>query len=401
MSETFKTPRMFTHCEWLCLNRIKHSEADAARESAQNVAFENDVLMKEIKDRTDKTMQDVDEKLDQRISDLSFWMSELTKKIKDNADESDRLNSCIVRLKKALEDTKEPLYLSEKCITIRQDRKGSDLVADNAHNELLKEVTVFNGVRALLTRGIEQAEEQLRLNRRSAFSLKADLCGKETAKNRDECAKTVSDYDNIPEAKKCCPTSTSSCSIDEWLLHLKKNLEEADRQIQNSRQTRSLVEGLLIQVFEDQKEQVDATNRAIRTRVDETRDAKRKLEEHLSLTFKEISNMEDNIRDIKKLICETLKSAEITEAKKNIRDCRPLNELCRDAPHYRIVEQTEELKTDVSTLQQMLHDAEEELKALRRRQLDLEEEIQNKSHSLHIEEVRILEIRTSMLIKKF
>lgn len=63
MSETLKSPRMFTPCEWICSNRIKHSEADAARESAQNVALENDVLMKEIKDRTIKTMQDVDEKL--------------------------------------------------------------------------------------------------------------------------------------------------------------------------------------------------------------------------------------------------------------------------------------------------------------------------------------------------
>ncbi|KAL5108303.1 Tektin-1 [Taenia crassiceps] len=158
---------------------------------------------------------------------------------------------------------------------------------------------------------------------------------------------------------------------------------------------------MLIQVFEDQNNQIDATNRAIRTRVDETRDAKRKLEEHLSLIFKEISNMEDNIRDIKNLICDTMKSAEIAETKKNIRDCKPLNELCRDVPHYRILEQTEELKMDISTLQQMLNDAEGELKALRRRKLDLEEEIQNKSHSLHIEEVRILEIRSSILINKF
>lgn len=45
--------------------------------------------------------------------------------------------------------------------------------------------------------------------------------------------------------------------------------------------------------------------------------------------------MEDSIQDIKKLICDTLKSAEIAEIKKNIRDCRPLNELCRDAPHHR------------------------------------------------------------------
>nr|CDS20170.1 tektin 1 [Echinococcus granulosus] len=398
MSEAIKAPRMFTPCEWLCSNRIKHSEADAARESAQNVAFENEALMNEIKDRTIKTMQDVDEKLDQRITDISFWMSELTKKIKDNANESDKLISCIVRLKKALEATTEPLYLSEKCITIRQARKGSDFVADNAHNELVKEIAVFNGVRALLTRGIEQTEEQLRLNRKSAFNLKSDFRGKETAKNRDEYAKTISTYDNIPEVTKCYPAPVS---MDEWLLQLKKNLEEADRQIQNSRQTRSLVEGVLIQVFEDQKEQVDATNRAIQIRVGETRDAKRKLEEHLSLIFKEIPNMEDNIRDIKKLICDTLKSAEITETKTNIRDCRPLNELCRDAPHYRMLKQIEELKTDISTLRQMLHDAEEELKALRRRQLDLEEEIQNKTNSLHIEEVRILEIRSSISIEKF
>ncbi|VDM36444.1 unnamed protein product [Hydatigera taeniaeformis] len=402
MSDTVGTPRMFKPCEWLCSNRTHYGKADAVRESARNVALENNVLMKEIKERTLKTMQDVDEKLDQRIIDTSFWMSELTKKLKDNASETDKLNSCIVRLKKALEATTEPLYLSEKCITIRQDRKGFDLVADNAHNELVKEITVLNGIRALLTRGIEQAEEQLRgsdrLNRRSAFNLKLDFCGKEAAKNQDEYAKTVSSFDYIPEVNKCHPNSLST---DEWLLYLKKNIEEADRQIRNSRQTRSLVESVLEQVFEDQKDQVEATNQAIRTRIDETRDAKRKLEEHLSLIFKETSDMEENIRNIEKLICDTLKSAQITETKKNIRDCRPSNELCRDPPHYRIIEQTKELKADISTLQQMLHDAEEELKALRRRQLDLEEEIQNKSHSLHIEEVQVLEIRSSILVKKF
>ena len=45
--------------------------------------------------------------------------------------------------------------------------------------------------------------------------------------------------------------------------------------------------------------------------------------------------MEDNICEIKKLICDTMKSVKITEAKQIIRDCRPPNELCKDAPHYR------------------------------------------------------------------
>ena len=67
----------------------------------------------------------------------------------------------------------------------------------------------------------------------------------------------------------------------------------------------------------------------------------------------------------------------------------------------RLVDQREELRADLSTLQCKLHEADEELKSLRRRQLDLEEEIQIKTHSLHIEEVQIQQIRSSILIKKF
>ena len=44
----------------------------------------------------------------------------------------------------------------------RQDRKGIDLVRDCVHDQLLREIAVFEGVQALLTRTIEQGEEQLR-----------------------------------------------------------------------------------------------------------------------------------------------------------------------------------------------------------------------------------------------
>ncbi|KAM7536149.1 hypothetical protein Aperf_G00000097593 [Anoplocephala perfoliata] len=320
--------------------------------------------------------------------------------IKDNAEESAALNSYIIRLRKALEATKEPFYLARQCINIREGREGIDLVADAPHCELTKELGVLSGVQALLSRTIEQAEEQLRLNRKSAYKLKADYRGKSNAKIQDELAKTISTYENIPEVTKCYP-SASSCSTTEWLDFVRSNLQNSERQIHNSLQLRGIIENILRQIYEDQAHQVEATNQAISKRVDEIRDVKRKMEDNLALVLKEISKLEDSIQDIKKAICSTLKIIQITETKKNIRDCRPVNELCRDAPYHRILKQKDELQTDLSTLQCKLHDAEEELKSLRRRQLDLEEEIQLKSNSLHIEEVQIWPLRSSILIQKF
>ena len=50
----------------------------------------------------------------------------------------------------------------QNSLHVRQNRKGIDLVKDCVHDQLLKETSVFNGVQALLTRTIEQGEEQLR-----------------------------------------------------------------------------------------------------------------------------------------------------------------------------------------------------------------------------------------------
>lgn len=112
---------------------------------------------------------------------------------------------------------------------------------------------------------------------------------------------------------------------------------------------RNLIEGILLQAFTDQKQQVESTNWAVKKQIKETRDSKGKLEEHLSLVwfqfvwymsikvFKEISDMEDNIAEIKKALCEISKSVAITGTRQSLRDCRPAIEYCRDSPHHRYV----------------------------------------------------------------
>ncbi|VDL60896.1 unnamed protein product [Hymenolepis diminuta] len=403
---------MYSPCDWTCSNEIKYANAVAARQSAQIQDYTCDVILKEIKARTERAMEDVDKKigiqfrnnfikiLEFRLNDITFWMDELTKLIKDNAGESKALEACIVRLKNALEATKEPLCLARQCINIREGRDGIDLVADNTHHELAKEIDIFCGIQQLLIRTIEQAEEQLRLNRKSAYNLKRDYESKDTAKNQEELAKTVSSYENTPKVNKCYHPA-KSISPTEWVISVRNNLQEGERQIHNSLQLRAIIENILNQIYEDQIKQTEATNRAIRKRIDEIRDSKRKLEENLGLTLKQIIEVEKNIDKIKDAICNVLKAAQIVEAKQNIRDCRPVNERTQDAPYYRMLEQSNDLRNDLSTLHHKIHDSERELKNLRRRQLDLEEEIQLKSNSLNIEEVQVQSIRSSILIQKF
>ncbi|VDN16374.1 unnamed protein product [Dibothriocephalus latus] len=338
MAELIKPPRMFTPNEWLCANKNKYGMANSTRELAQGLNAECDRAIDEVKKRTEKTMNDVDKKLDQRLDDVAYWRGELDKKLQDNAEESKKLRECIVRLQKALAATCEPLHITNQCLLVRDERKGIDLVADDVHKNLLREVETIKGVQSLLSRTIEQATEQYRLNQKSAFNLKKDHVGKQSAFNLDEYGRTVSSYaENIPDAKKESPDFAPSFSPAEWQTFTQNNLEMADKQLQNSHQMRNLIEGILIQVAEDQKKQVADTNWALKKRITEVRDAKGKLEEHLALTLKEISDMEDNITELKSAIRALSKPAAVTETRQNLRDVRPGVELCRDAPFYRQV----------------------------------------------------------------
>jgi hypothetical protein len=74
----------------------------------------------------------------------------------------------------------------------------------------------------------------------------------------------------------------SSTSPEEWQDFSNENIELAERERQNSTNLRSNIDGILQQVSNDQRKQVDATNLAFNKRIDETKDTKGKLEDHLN-----------------------------------------------------------------------------------------------------------------------
>ncbi|CAL8078788.1 unnamed protein product [Calicophoron daubneyi] len=402
MAGLCRPPQRFTHEEWTYNNNLKYRSADKERELAESLQNECDRFIDETAKRTERTLRDVDKKLDQRIRDVKYWKSEVNKKLDDVTKETEELNACFIRLKKCLEATEEPLHITQQCILTREGRTGIDLVHDDAQKELIKESEVIKGVQALLQKALEQTKEQLRLNRKAIYNLKKDASDKLEAQNIDEYAQQLRSTDSsLPGINTPAKIDSNSVTTEEWQNFTLGSIEAGDKQLQNSHQLRSIINGILQQVASDQKRQIEATNRALKKRVEETRSSKGKLEEHLARVLKEISHMEDMIHEVCKAIHDKEGALKLAGTRIDLRKERPNIELCRDPANYRLIQELAEITDDVAQLNVRLKAAQDSLKALCRRQLDLEEEIQIKAATLFIDEVQCMGMRESLKINAF
>ncbi|CAH8831448.1 unnamed protein product [Trichobilharzia szidati] len=402
MAGLVRPPQRFTHEEWTYSNNLKYRSAEKEREISQGLQNECDRFIEETARRTERTLKDVEKKFDQRIKDIQYWKSEVNKKLQDVTEETDVLDEYFIRLKKTLEATEEPLHIAQQCLLSREKRTGIDLVHDDAQKELIKEVEVIKGAQGVLQKAIEQAKEQLRLNRKAIYNLKKDSSDKLEAQRIDEYALSLKPTDeSLPGFDRLPKMDAKSFTQEEWQNFSTASIEAGDKQLQNSHELRSIIDGVIQQVAADIKRQIEATNRALKKRISETRSSKAKLEEHLSAVIKEISNVEDTLYELDKAIKDKDGALRLAGTRLGIRKERPNIELCRDPANYRLIQEVDEINRDIEQLKQRLHAAHASLKGLCRRQLDLEEEIQIKAATLFIDEVQCMGIRESINFSAF
>lgn len=71
------------------------------------------------------------------------------------------LGQCKERTEQALASTAVPLEVSRECLTLRDGRRGCELVMDPVDEELKKEVELIERVQQVLQQHIDKAFEQL------------------------------------------------------------------------------------------------------------------------------------------------------------------------------------------------------------------------------------------------
>eukprot|EP00918_Siedleckia_nematoides_P049923 GHVU01109309.1.p1 GENE.GHVU01109309.1~~GHVU01109309.1.p1 ORF type:complete len:412 (+),score=84.90 GHVU01109309.1:30-1238(+) len=402
MAKLLQPPPKFTHPEWVISNQSQYANAEADRAAAERLIEESKRLSDETNKRTDKTQRDVNKKFEQRIDDIKYWQKEVDDKLDNIKNETDSLKAFSNRLDKAIESCKEPLHIAQQCLANRQKRKSIDLVHDDTEKELLKEVEVIQGVLALLERTKEQAVEQQRLNRKAIYNQEKDLTDKFSALTIDEHnAELKNNSAGLHHNRGFAKIDANSVTPDDWEDFSNRNILETEKQVQNSISLRSVIDGILQQAANDIRQQKECVDIAFERRIAETRDAKEKLEDHLSKVKAQITEMEDNITRLCKTVADKETPLMLANTRLENRAYRPNVELCRDPVQYRLVEEVGEIEESVARLQQRLSQSNEALKGLLRRQLELEEDIEVKANSLFIDETECMGMRKSISINTY
>ena len=114
---------------------------------------------------------------------------------------------------------------------------------------------------------------------------------------------------------------------------------------------------------------------------------------------RQILEMEETVDRLERAIADKEAPMKLAQTRLEGRIGRPGVELCRDAVQYRLVEEVGIIGESVEKLQMSVAAALESLKGLRRRQLELEEDLVVKANSLFVDETECAGIRRSINIQ--
>ncbi|NXL70442.1 TEKT1 protein, partial [Leptocoma aspasia] len=401
MARLLQDPSKLHPSEWYTANRMQRASTESQKSRSECMIAESWRLVDEIEKTTQKTQSDVNKKLEQRREEIKFWKQELDNKLEQIVHETEILLTFKKRLERALEGCKEPLVIAQKCLLYRQRRVGIDLVHDEVEQELLKEVEVLQGIIALLGRTLEQTNEQIRRNRSAKYKLDMDLKDKFTALTIDDyCASLTNDTPHIMYADNAMKLEGNFVSPEDWIDFSNINVENADKQRNNSLALKALIDSILSQTANDMRKQCEMVNTAFRNRVKEVKDAKHKLETLLAMVMDETASQEKNIAALQKAIADKEGPVKVAQTRLEARNHRPNVELCYDTVHSSLMSEVQEITKNIQR-QDALAQAQTELKGLSRRQLSLEEEIKVKENTLYIDEVLCMQMRESVCINNY
>lgn len=148
---------------------------------------ETERLVDESRFTTNGWKNEVDYCLKERITEICFLSDELKKQKKEAMSEEQSLKNFKQRLLNATEKLKEKsLKICQKCIILRENRLGVDMVNDEVDNELSREIVVIKGCQNLVGKTLEQTNEQIRRLRATIYLLDRDISNKSKSLQIDE-----------------------------------------------------------------------------------------------------------------------------------------------------------------------------------------------------------------------
>ncbi|XP_068970245.1 tektin-1 [Bombus flavifrons] len=391
-------PLKFSLHQWHLNNRHRYRCSEAQQELADRLLNESQRVCELSSEKVRNNKEETDHRLKEKIEDIEFRKRELLRIRKEVLLEIDALSIYKERIMDALSSVRKNAFvICEKCLIFREHRLGIDLVHDDIEKELLKECEVIKGVESLLVRTLEQTQEQIRRLKATLYYMDHELEDKENNLRIDKHNLTLKETNlNLSIYHGTSRLDPSTIELNEWEMQTNNNIVSASKEVNSARPLRCYIDTIIKQVIDDLNDQKNATDEAFRRRIEETKEAKMKLELQHAEIMRQAAEMKDNITRIEKSIAEKESFLALAHTRLGNRCQRPGLELTRDLVEINLVKEVYDLREIVSKLQATIFESQASLRYLLKTQIQIEEDINVKINTLKIDEVDCMTLRQSM-----
>ncbi|XP_003384329.1 PREDICTED: tektin-2-like [Amphimedon queenslandica] len=387
MATAYETsPTKYAPSDWTISNEVIQSSAERQRLASHRIRQESNQTRNETSITTKWTQHSNDTSLHQRISDVTDWKSSLQHTLSETDSAITKLSESKRLAEYALMAKEMPLHVVLECLVTRENRVAIDLVRDEVEAELNKEVSVIEGVQAILHQRIGDAFKQLCQLQECYEKLQFDISDKTQALSIDtDCVGLGNSSSGINIQTDPTRIKKGIVNPVQWESYSVHNTDEANREIAQSVRLRESISQTIQQTTNDLESQWTATNYALRRRIHEIKQAYQELEWQKKNTEAEIAQVKQEIESLTVSLMEKTPPMKVAHTRLENRTYRQNVELCRDQPQYNLVEEISEITTSQKKLAEKLHVSKQTLGTLQRTLERIMKDLSVKSNSLQLD----------------
>ncbi|XP_028820572.1 tektin-2 isoform X2 [Denticeps clupeoides] len=343
--------------DWDATNKLLSDIAEYRRKASHDICQEGRALRNETANKASWLESDSNRRLSDRIHDISHWKELLEFCVQEVDREMDALTLSKEAAERALASLTLPLEVTVDCLTMREGRRGSELVSDLVEVELKKEVRVIDEAQHALQQQIDQSFEELCLLQEARHQLTLDLQNKMEALDADmSCLSLTVTSSEISLKPQPTRIPHGSSTPQQWVQFSHHNVTRAQQEMQASQQLRENISTTRVQ------------------------------------TKDQIMDMEEDIRGLEDDLQAKMSPLKLSHTRLENRTKRPGMDLCWDEVQSGLVSEAKQLEGIIQSLHEKLSQAQHSLQDLRHHEACMLEDLSRKQDTLSLE-TRTQEIR--------
>ncbi|XP_060948970.1 tektin-2 [Limanda limanda] len=373
--------------EWLSSNQQLSAVAGHERRVSNGIRQEGRSLRNETSCTTSWDESDTSRRLSDRLWDVARWKEALEACARKVDEEMEALTLSKEQTEQALAATAVPLEVSTECVTLREGRRGSELVLDPVDEQLKQEVQLIGRVQQVLQQHVDKAFEHLCVLQEVRHQLTSDLQNKMDALDIDmSCLSLTIKSPEISLKTNPTRIPSGSSTPQEWGQFSQYNVLQAQEAMQLSQHMREDTSLTRAQLQNELAVQWRATEFVLRKRNHDEEQARDQLQWQIQNTEDEMMEMEDDIKGLDVDLQAKTSNLKLAHTRLENRTSRAGMDLCRDQVQHGLVNEVHQLKATIAALNQKLSEAQKSLQKMKLHHARMLEDLSRKQEALSLEQ---------------